>query len=83
MINGLTCEHYVQFDKLQLLVLIGESFEHSDDINGAVVNIRPRGDKICKKTKIRSTLKRLIIDLCFVEQQFGQLMRRIKTPFWV
>lgn len=33
---------------LQLLCLIGESFEHSDDINGAVVNIRPRGDKICK-----------------------------------
>jgi len=29
-----------------LLCLIGESFEHSDDINGAVVNIRPRGDKI-------------------------------------
>lgn len=33
---------------LQLLCLIGESFEYSDDINGAVVNIRPRGDKICK-----------------------------------
>lgn len=29
-----------------LLCLIGESFEYSDDINGAVVNIRPRGDKI-------------------------------------
>lgn len=36
------------FNVLQLLCLIGESFEHSDDINGAVVNIRPRGDKICK-----------------------------------
>ncbi|KAG4077954.1 hypothetical protein HA402_013454 [Bradysia odoriphaga] len=29
-----------------LLCLIGESFEYSDDINGAVINIRPRGDKI-------------------------------------
>lgn len=29
-----------------VLCLIGEAFENSDDICGAVVNIRPRGDKI-------------------------------------
>ncbi|XP_076044468.1 eukaryotic translation initiation factor 4E-1A-like isoform X2 [Oratosquilla oratoria] len=30
-----------------LLLLVGESFEdHSDDICGAVVNVRPKGDKI-------------------------------------
>lgn len=29
-----------------LLIMIGESFESSEDICGAVVNIRPRGDKI-------------------------------------
>lgn len=29
-----------------ILCLIGEAFEHSEDICGAVVNIRPRGHKI-------------------------------------
>lgn len=31
-----------------MLYLIGATSEFSNDINGAVVNIRPRGDKICK-----------------------------------
>lgn len=32
---------------LQLLCLVGESFdEASDDVCGAVVNVRPKGDKI-------------------------------------
>ena len=32
---------------LQLLCLIGEAFDElSDDICGAVVNIRPKGDKL-------------------------------------
>lgn len=31
-----------------ILCLIGEAFEYSEDICGAVVNIRPRGHKICK-----------------------------------
>jgi len=29
-----------------ILCLIGEAFEHSDEVNGAVVNIRYKGDKI-------------------------------------
>lgn len=32
---------------LQLLLMIGESFEeHSDEVCGAVVNVRGKGDKI-------------------------------------
>lgn len=31
-----------------ILCLIGEGFEYSEDICGAVVNIRPRGHKICE-----------------------------------
>lgn len=32
---------------LQLLCLVGESFdEASDDVCGAVVNVRPKGDKL-------------------------------------
>lgn len=31
-----------------VLCLIGEGFDYSEDICGAVVNIRPRGHKICK-----------------------------------
>lgn len=31
-----------------ILCLIGEGFDYSEDICGAVVNIRPRGHKICK-----------------------------------
>jgi translation initiation factor 4E len=31
---------------LKILCLIGEAFEHSDEICGAVVNIRGKGDKI-------------------------------------
>lgn len=31
----------------QLLLLIGEAFDqHSDEVCGAVVNIRPKGDKV-------------------------------------
>lgn len=37
----------VKFGVLQLLCLVGESFdEASDDVCGAVVNVRPKGDKI-------------------------------------
>lgn len=32
----------------QLLCLIGEAFDHSDQICGAVVNIRGKSNKICK-----------------------------------
>ena len=32
----------------QVLCLIGEAFENAEDICGAVVNVRPKGDKICK-----------------------------------
>lgn len=40
ILNLLTCG-------LQLLCLIGESFdEASEDVCGAVVNVRPKGDKI-------------------------------------
>lgn len=35
-----------------VLCLIGEAFDDSEDICGAVVNIRPRGDKIGKETGI-------------------------------
>lgn len=31
-----------------MLYMIGGTSEYSDDINGAVVNVRHRGDKICK-----------------------------------
>lgn len=31
-----------------VLCLIGEAFDHSDEICGAVVNVRTKGDKICK-----------------------------------
>lgn len=32
---------------LQLLCLVGEAFDdHSDDVCGAVINIRAKGDKI-------------------------------------
>lgn len=32
----------------KILCLIGEAFENSDDVCGAVVNIRSKGDKIGK-----------------------------------
>lgn len=32
----------------QVLLLIGENFENSDEICGAVVNVRPKVDKIGK-----------------------------------
>jgi len=32
----------------QLLCLIGEAFDHSDQICGAVINIRGKSNKICK-----------------------------------
>lgn len=42
--KNLSCIHNIPF---QILCLIGEAFEeHSDDICGAVVNIRPKGDKL-------------------------------------
>lgn len=31
-----------------MLYMIGATSEHSNDINGAVVNVRSRGHKICK-----------------------------------
>lgn len=31
---------------LQILLLIGENFDHADEICGAVVNVRPKLDKI-------------------------------------
>lgn len=35
------------FFPLQLLCLVGETFdEASDDVCGAVVNVRPKGDKL-------------------------------------
>lgn len=36
------------FCHLQLLCLIGEAFDHSDQICGAVVNIRGKSNKICE-----------------------------------
>lgn len=36
------------FRPLQLLCLIGEAFDHSDQICGAVVNIRGKSNKICE-----------------------------------
>lgn len=35
-------------DIFKLLCLIGEAFENSDEVCGAVVNIRGKGDKIGK-----------------------------------
>lgn len=38
---------YLILSVLQLLCLVGESFdEASEDVCGAVVNVRPKGDKI-------------------------------------
>lgn len=37
--------------KFQVLCLIGEAFDSFDDICGAVVNIRAKGDKIGKTIK--------------------------------
>lgn len=31
-----------------VLCLIGEAFDHSDEVCGAVVNVRNKGDKICE-----------------------------------
>lgn len=31
-----------------MLYMIGATSEYANDINGAVVNVRGRGDKICK-----------------------------------
>ena len=37
----------ISFKIFQLLLLIGEAFEdHSDEVCGAVVNVRSKGDKI-------------------------------------
>lgn len=36
---------------LQLLAMIGEQFDHGDEICGAVVNVRNRQDKISIWTK--------------------------------
>jgi len=38
----------ISFSPLQLLCLIGEAFDHSDQICGAVVNIRAKSNKICE-----------------------------------
>ena len=44
MYDGLIYERTIYF---QLLCLIGEAFEeYSDEISGAVVNIRNKGDKL-------------------------------------
>lgn len=51
---------HAELDRLWLeviLCLIGEAFDCSEDINGAVVNIRPRGHKI-GKTNINSFIFR-------------------------
>lgn len=40
----------------QVLCLIGEAFESFDDICGAVVNIRTKGDKIGKKKRAESSI---------------------------
>lgn len=45
--NGFKYVFFSFFIFLQLLCLVGESFdEASDDVCGAVVNVRPKGDKI-------------------------------------
>lgn len=44
-------QRHTEFDRLwldMLLCLIGEVFEHPDEICGAVASIRGKGDKICR-----------------------------------
>lgn len=36
------------FILFQCLCLIGEAFDHAEDVNGAVVNVRPKQDKVGK-----------------------------------
>uniref|UniRef100_A0A182LWR5 eIF-4F 25 kDa subunit n=1 Tax=Anopheles culicifacies TaxID=139723 RepID=A0A182LWR5_9DIPT len=46
-----------------VLCLIGEAFEDSDQICGAIVNVRPKNDKICKFTSVQMGRKQLLICL--------------------
>ena len=57
-----TCLMFILRSFLQLLCLIGEAFEdYSDEICGAVVNIRNKGDKLAlwthDATKKEATVK--------------------------
>lgn len=42
------CDITQMFEFLQMLYMIGATSEYANEINGAVVNVRNRGDKICK-----------------------------------
>jgi len=50
LVNLTKQQRTAELDRLwleTLLCLIGEAFgDHSDDVNGAVVNVRPKGDKL-------------------------------------
>lgn len=48
---------------LQILLLIGENFDHADEICGAVVNVRMKADKIgvyLKISKVQSLYSSII-----------------------
>lgn len=53
-----------------ILCMIGEAFENSDDVCGAVVNIRGKGDKIGKFIQITYTpqlvVKRIMNVVCIL-----------------
>lgn len=63
-----------------LLLMVGQNFEYSDEICGAVINIRNKSNKICKFIKCV-----LHIDKkknCIYWQRFGLPTGVTKWPFW-
>jgi len=42
--------HNLFSDHWQLLILIGEAFEHTEEVCGAVINLRGKSNKICEYT---------------------------------
>lgn len=40
----------------QLLILIGEAVQHTEEICGAVINLRSKSNKICKQNSCFNTL---------------------------
>ncbi|GAB0090236.1 Eukaryotic translation initiation factor 4E1 [Sergentomyia squamirostris] len=69
-------QRHTDFDRFwldMLLCLIGEVFDHPDEVNGAVASIRGKGDKICVWTRSNQN-KAAILDI-------GRNIReRLKLP---
>lgn len=59
-----------------VLCLIGEAFDSFDEICGAVVNIRPKGDKI---GKWKFAYFRILLVIVHFLQLFGQVIVLIRT----